>query len=192
LVTASYYKSFFQEEQIGLASARAGNVIGGGDWSADRIVPDAVRAFAAGKALVLRNPKAIRPWQYVLEPLAGYLMLCQRLYQQPQQFSQGWNFGPQQEDACSVSGLVEMIAEKWGQGAGWEQDKGTNPHEAGYLKLDCSKADAELQWRPLWRLDRAVAETTDWYKKALHENETAGMRTYSERQIEAFQSELTA
>ncbi|MCW5202165.1 CDP-glucose 4,6-dehydratase [Desulfobulbus sp. US4] len=189
LVTASYYKSFLQEKQIGLASARAGNVIGGGDWSADRIVPDAVRAFAAGKAVTLRNPKAIRPWQYVLEPLAGYLMLCQRLYQQPQQFSQGWNFGPQQEDACSVSRLVEMIAAQWEQGTGWEQDKRTNPHEAGYLKLDCSKANAELQWRPLWRLDRVVAETANWYKQALHE--TADMRIYSERQIEVFQSELT-
>ncbi len=189
LVASSYRKSFFQEKQIGLASARAGNVIGGGDWSADRIVPDAVQAFAAEKKLVLRNPMATRPWQHVLEPLAGYLLLSQCLYQHPQQFSQGWNFGPHQEDACQVSTLVEMIAEQWGQGAGWEQDKETHPHEAGYLKLDCSKATAELKWKPLWRLDRAVAETIDWYQNAFSAKD---MCAYTLQQIATYQRELTA
>ena len=187
LVTASYYASFLHEQGIGLASARAGNVIGGGDWSADRIVPDTVQAFAAGKQVILRNPKATRPWQHVLEPLAGYLLLCQRLYEEPDRFSEGWNFGPYQEDACTVSELVALMAEHWGGNAGWEQDNEAHPHEAYYLKLDCSKAQTQLGWKPVWRVQRAVRETVDWYAQVLKDID---MRAYSLEQIPMYQDEL--
>jgi CDP-glucose 4,6-dehydratase len=187
LVTSSYYKSFFKEQGVGLASARAGNVIGGGDWSADRIVPDTVHAFTAGQQIVLRNPMATRPWQHVLEPLAGYLLLCQRLYEEPDRFSEGWNFGPYQEDVCSVSELVALMAKHWGGNTGWEQDKGAHPHEAHYLKLDCSKAHTQLGWKPVWRMQQAVRETVDWYAQALNEID---MQAYTLEQIATYQDEL--
>lgn len=165
LVSAAYRHSFLREAGIALATARAGNVIGGGDWAKDRIVPDAMRAFIAKQPLQVRNPASIRPWQHVLEPLAGYLQLCQKLLDEAEQFSEGWNFGPGEEDAQPVSRLADIMVKSWGEGVSWQQqgdDK--QPHEAQYLKLDCSKAKARLQWHSQWRLEQALQQSVAWYK----------------------------
>jgi len=164
LVSSAYRRSFLQPAGIALATARAGNVIGGGDWARDRIIPDAMQAFMEKKVLMVRNPNATRPWQHVLEPLAGYLMLCQQLVADPKAYAQGWNFGPSDEDAQPVSTLADIMVKKWGNGAKWQPSCGEHPHEAHYLKLDCSKAGAQLKWRPIWGLERALDETMLWYK----------------------------
>ena len=166
LVTTAYRASFFGGEGApAIASARAGNVIGGGDWAADRIVPDMVRAIAAGKSVLVRNPKAIRPWQHVLEPVSGYLQLAERLCSSPSEFSEGWNFGSNNEDAVPVEVIVSTIARLWGPPAGWTKDKGSHPHEAHFLKLDSTKARTRLGWRPRLGLQNALEWTVDWYKK---------------------------
>lgn len=166
LVTTAYRASFFSgEDAPALASARAGNVIGGGDWAADRIVPDMVRATAAGKSVLVRNPKAVRPWQHVLEPVSGYLQLAERLCAAPRDFSEGWNFGSDNEDAVPVETIVSTVARLWGPPAGWTVDKGSHPHEAHFLRLDSTKARARLGWRPRLRLQAALEWTVDWYKK---------------------------
>jgi len=165
LVSAAYRHSFLHEAGIALATARAGNVIGGGDWAKDRIVPDAMRAFIAKQPLQVRNPASIRPWQHVLEPLAGYLQLCQKLVDEPEQFSEGWNFGPGEEDAQPVSLLADIMVKSWGEDAGWQkQGDKKQLHEAQYLKLDCSKAKSRLQWTPQWRLEYALQKSVAWYK----------------------------
>ena len=164
LVSSAYFRSFLNEKNIGLATARAGNVIGGGDWAKDRIVPDAIRAFTQKEILKIRNPMAIRPWQHVLEPISGYLLLCQNLYRDPKKYSSAWNFGPQAADIQPVSRLADEIVNNWNTGAAWELDQGAHPHEARHLSLDCSKVQAELDWKPIWRFERALKETTDWYK----------------------------
>ena len=163
LVTSAYRRSFFQQSGIALASARAGNVIGGGDWATDRLVPDILRAFEKSQPVVIRNPHATRPWQHVLEPLSGYLMLAERLYGDGQMFAEGWNFGPHEEDARPVQWIVENLVEAWGGGASWELDGGVHPHEANYLKLDISKAKNKLSWQPRWNLATALANITDWH-----------------------------
>jgi CDP-glucose 4,6-dehydratase len=150
---------------VAVASARAGNVIGGGDWAGDRLVPDIVRAFMAGEKVHIRNPNAIRPWQHVLEPLSGYLLLAQRLYEDGPSFAEGWNFGPSEDDAQPVEWIVKSLCEKWGNGAGYLIDDGDHPHEANYLKLDCSKARARLGWRPRWSLSKALNAIVDWTKQ---------------------------
>ena len=155
LVTAAYRRSFFAGG-VALATARAGNVIGGGDWSTDRLVPDIMRALVAGMAVAIRNPHAIRPWQHVLEPLGGYLALAQALFTQGPEFAEGWNFGPREGDARPVEWIVRGLTEAWGDGAAWQVDDGPHPHEANYLKLDCAKAAARLGWRPRWTLDKAL------------------------------------
>jgi len=166
LVTTAYRASFFSREgEPALASARAGNVIGGGDWAADRIVPDMVRATASGRSVLVRNPRAIRPWQHVLEPVSGYLQLAERLLSAPKDHAEGWNFGPDAEDAVSVEVIVSTIARLWGPPAGWTADKGSHPHEAHFLKLDSAKARSRLGWRPRLRLQSALEWTVDWYKK---------------------------
>ena len=189
LVSTAYRKSFLQDAGIALATARAGNVIGGGDWAKDRIVPDAMRAFMENKPLLVRNPTATRPWQHVLEPLAGYLMLSQKLIEQPENFSEGWNFGPNEEDAQPVSMLTDIMANSWGEGAQCRMDKGDHPHEAQYLKLDCTKAKNLLQWEPIWRLERALNETVLWYR-AWHQNKN--MNEFTINQINAYQQEHLA
>ena len=166
LVTTAYRESFFGgADAPGLASARAGNVIGGGDWAADRIVPDMVRATGASKPVLVRNPKAIRPWQHVLEPVCGYLQLAERLCTAPREFSEGWNFGSNKEDAVPVEVIVSTVARLWGPPAGWTVDPGSHPHEAHFLNLDSTKARARLGWRPRLRLRTALEWTVDWYKK---------------------------
>lgn len=166
LITRCYQQSYFtQNSQVVLASARAGNVIGGGDWAEERLVPDIIRAFMVGEYVAIRNPQAIRPWQHVLEPLAGYLQLAQALYKQRQKFVGGWNFGSEPNDAKPVSYLVEKIASLWGEQSNWKivvDEK--NLKEANFLRLDCSKAKTELGWYPKWDLDIALAKTVEWYK----------------------------
>ena len=167
LVTSAYRRSFFQDKGIALASARAGNVIGGGDWAADRLVPDILRAFEQNLPVIIRNPHATRPWQHVLEPLSGYLTLAERLYTDGQACAEGWNFGPQDDDARPVQWIVEHLVSNWGNGATWQLDGGAHPHEANYLKLDISKAKARLGWQPRWGLGTALQATTDWHQKWL-------------------------
>lgn len=167
LVTASYRSSFFNPQNIaghgvGLASARAGNVIGGGDWAADRLIPDIMRAILAGEAVRIRNPHAIRPWQHVLEPLSGYLALARKLYEGGADFAEGWNFGPAEADARPVEWIVQRICRQWGGGARYDIDHGEHPHEAHYLKLDCSKARSGLDWHPRWNLEKALDSIIVW------------------------------
>jgi len=169
LVTAAYRSSYFNplryaEHGVALASARAGNVIGGGDWAADRLIPDCIRAILAGEAIRVRNPYAIRPWQHVLEPLSGYLTLARRLYEECTAFAEGWNFGPGDDDARPVEWIVRSLCEKWGHAAGYTIDDGEHPHEAHYLKLDCSKARMGLDWHPHWNLATALDQIVTWTK----------------------------
>ncbi|MEY4156516.1 MAG: CDP-glucose 4,6-dehydratase [Pseudomonadota bacterium] len=164
LVTSAYRSSFLQAQGKAVASARAGNVIGGGDWAADRLVPDILRAFEQNQPVVIRNPHATRPWQHVLEPLSGYLCLAEQLYAQGQAFAEGWNFGPKDDDARPVQWIVEHMVKSWGHGASWQQDGSNHPHEANYLKLDISKAKARLGWQPRWPLATALEHISSWHR----------------------------
>lgn len=165
LVTAAYRKSFFNENKSTfLASARAGNVIGGGDWAEDRLIPDILRAFANKEPVIVRNPLSTRPWQHVLEPLSGYLVLAQHLFEDGSSFAEGWNFGPKDEDCKPVSWILDKMVENWGNGAKWELDKNNNPHEAEYLKLDCSKAALKLNWYPKWNLEYTLESIIRWHQ----------------------------
>lgn len=160
LVTSAYRNSFLNDQigdrKIAVASARAGNVIGGGDWAADRLVPDSVRSILNGQKIIIRNPHSIRPWQHVLEPLSGYLLLAENLYKQGENYASAWNFGPSDDDAKPVEWIVQEICRKW-HGASYEVDiSSSHPHEAQYLKLDCSKAIVELKWHPRWSLGQAI------------------------------------
>ncbi|MBI5200657.1 MAG: CDP-glucose 4,6-dehydratase [Elusimicrobia bacterium] len=169
LVTSSYRRSFFNangSRGVGLASARAGNVIGGGDWAKDRIVPDCARALKAGRPIVVRNPTSIRPWQHVMEPLSGYLWLAARLAEQPHRFAGGWNFGPVDTTAVTVLQLVRKIADAWGPGASKVVVKRVPgaPHEARTLTLDPAKASRELGWKSVLTVDETARETVEWYR----------------------------
>jgi CDP-glucose 4,6-dehydratase len=186
LVAAAYRASFFGATGRGrasIASVRAGNVIGGGDWTKDRLIPDIMRAIAAGRPVAIRNPASIRPWQHVLEPLHGYLMVARRLYEEGSAFAEAWNFGPREEDCRSVRWIVDRLAESWGEGVRWEIDDRARPHEAAYLKLDSSKAVARLGWRPRWDLATALASIVRWHK-AHHEG--ADMRRAVLAQIDEY------
>ena len=168
LVTSAYRQSYFSSGNKNyLASARAGNVIGGGDWSEDRLVPDAIKAFEVYKSLMIRNPLATRPWQHVLEPLSGYLILAQGLYEKGDTFASAWNFGPRDEDNRAVQEVVDLLISAWGGSANWEQEGSEQPHEASLLKLDCSKARAQLGWTPKWSLELAIEKIVDWHKSFL-------------------------
>jgi CDP-glucose 4,6-dehydratase len=163
LVTAAYRASFFNTpNSAALASARAGNVIGGGDWAEDRLIPDILRAFEQKEPVVVRNPLSTRPWQHVLEPLSGYLVLAQHLYNDGAAFAQAWNFGPRDEDCKPVSWILDKMVNKWGDGASWKLDQNNNPHEAGFLKLDCSKAALKLNWSPKWNLEHTLDTIINW------------------------------
>ena len=186
LVTAAYRKSFFESTGISIATARAGNVIGGGDWAKGRIVPDAVRAFASQQTLLIRNPVSVRPWQHVLEPLSGYLMLCQALLRDPETFSEGWNFGPSMEETHTVSDLANSLTRGWGKNATWKTEESNHPPEAAYLTLNSAKAKSQLQWSPKWNFERSVDNTMKWYK-AWQAN--ADMRAFTQQQIAAYQAE---
>lgn len=165
LVTSAYRRSFFSTEHTAsLASARAGNVIGGGDWAEDRLIPDILRAFEKSEPVVIRNPLSTRPWQHVLEPLSGYLVLAQELFLNGDEFAEGWNFGPKDEDCKPVSWILDKMVESWGGNASWSLDKKNNPHEAGFLKLDCSKAAIRLKWKPKWHLQLTLKSIVDWHQ----------------------------
>ena len=165
LLISSYRRSFFNKKNNAfLASARAGNVIGGGDWSNDRLIPDIFKAFENSEPVIIRNSFSVRPWQHVLEPLSGYLVLAQELYINGDEFAEGWNFGPKDEDCKSVSWVLDEIVKNWGGNANWSLDKNSNPHEAGFLKLDCSKAYNYLNWIPKWSLKETIKLTVDWHK----------------------------
>jgi len=166
LVTAAFRRSYFSSPNSTnkVASARAGNVIGGGDWSEDRLIPDAIEAFEANTPLMIRNPLATRPWQHVLEPLSGYLILAQALYEQGSPFASGWNFGPRDEDNRAVQEVVNLLISGWGETARWEKEGSEQPHEANLLKLDCSKARSQLGWAPKWDLEMAVQKIVQWQK----------------------------
>ena len=170
LVTSSFRSSFFNPKDYGkshhvaLASARAGNVIGGGDWAADRLIPDMIRSFLKNEPVLIRSPYAIRPWQHVLEPLSGYLMLAKNLYENGVLCAEGWNFGPEDADAKPVGWIVERLCSRWGDGASFIIDTNPQPHEASYLKLDCSKAKNRLDWHPRWNLETALEKIIDWTK----------------------------
>jgi CDP-glucose 4,6-dehydratase len=194
LVTSAYRNSYFNPLHFNkhgkaLASGRAGNVIGGGDWAADRLVPDIMMAFCRGKKVSIRNPHAIRPWQHVLEPLSGYLALAEQLWHKPVELAEGWNFGPIDGDCKAVGELVKLAAELWGKEASWQIANGDHPHEASFLKLDISKAKARLHWQPRWRLEEAVATTVEWYKvwhgrsSDLHQFTLQQLMRYSQAEV---------
>ena len=169
VVSAAYRDSFFPpqriaEHRVGIATARAGNVIGGGDWSEDRLVPDLIRGFHAARPVPIRHPKAIRPWQHVLEPLQGYISLAERLLAGRAEVAAAYNFGPSDEDAWPVERIADKMVALWGQGANWVHDTGPRVHEAHYLKLDSSKARAELGWRPRLAIEMALEWTVQWYR----------------------------
>ena len=194
LVTSSFRSSFFnpkeyQKHGVALASARAGNVIGGGDWADDRLIPDFIRAISKGEVVKIRSPYAIRPWQHVLEPLSGYLALCEKLFIAGPAFAEGWNFGPDDKDAQNVEWITKTICDLWGEGASFEIDTNPQPHEANYLKLDCSKSKAELGWIPKWNIETTLKSIVDWNKSYF-----AGknVRTVSERQIEDYCSNFNS
>ncbi len=187
LVTSAYRSSFLQSSGIAVASARAGNVIGGGDWAADRLVPDILRAFEDNQPVIIRNPDATRPWQHVLEPLSGYLALAEQLYTHGQAYAEGWNFGPRDEDARPVEWIVEQMVKSWGKGASWQKDGGVHPHEANYLKLDISKAKARLAWQPRWPLATALQLITTWHKAFLAK---ADMKKLCVAQIQQYSSAI--
>jgi CDP-glucose 4,6-dehydratase len=167
LVTSAYRNSFFNPAEykkhgVALASARAGNVIGGGDWAADRLIPDMIRAALKGEKVRIRNPRAIRPWQHVLEPLSGYLMLAEQLYKHGTRCAQAWNFGPDAGDARDVEWIVKRMFAAWPEAPGYVIDKGRHPHEAHFLKLDSSKARRELGWAPRWHIGTAIDKIITW------------------------------
>lgn len=169
LVTSAYRRSFFNpvdyaRHGVAIATARAGNVIGGGDWAADRLIPDCIRALEQGEKIHIRSPHAIRPWQHVLEPLSGYLLLTEKLYNQGTLYGEGWNFGPDDSDTKSVEWIVQTLCSLWGNSAGYAVDTGHHPHEAHYLKLDCSKAKMQLGWEPRWRLTTALGKICEWHR----------------------------
>lgn len=169
LVTSSYRNSYFNpakyaEHGVAIASARAGNVIGGGDWADDRLIPDFIRAISKGKEVQIRSPYAIRPWQHVLEPLTGYLSLAAKLFTEGAKYAEGWNFGPDDNDAKNVEWITRTICELWKEGASFCIDTNPQPHEANYLKLDCSKAKAELGWIPKWNIETTLKSIVVWNK----------------------------
>jgi CDP-glucose 4,6-dehydratase len=193
LVTASYRNSFFHPSRyadhgVAVATVRAGNVIGGGDWAVDRLIPDIIRAFHAGVSIRLRNPHAIRPWQHVLEPLRGYLMLAEALYDHGPEFGGAWNFGPRDLDALPVSKIAEQMARVWSadgrHAARWELDDAPTVHEAGLLRLDWSKAARELGWCPVFSIEEALKFTVSWYAAW---SDKQAMRESTEQQIEAYE-----
>jgi CDP-glucose 4,6-dehydratase len=192
LVTSAYRNSYFHPDKyqthgVAIASARAGNVIGGGDWAGDRLIPDIVRAIMQGKPVNIRSPYAIRPWQHVLDPLSGYLVLAQRLFEDGTGYAEGWNFGPNDEDAKPVQWIVDKLTQAWGEGASWMPDGNEHPHEAHYLKLDCSKAKMRLDWHPRWHLQDALETIIEWHRA---HRDGKGMRDLTLRQINAYNKSI--
>ncbi len=179
LVANAYKKSFFKYCDIALASVRAGNVIGGGDWAKDRLVPDILFAFEKSIPALIRNPNSVRPWQHVLDPLAGYLILAERLYNDGQTFAEGWNFGPNDQDVRSVEWIAEYLKKLWGGPAAWttvpREEVQKNLHESKYLKLDISKAKTNLGWNPCWNLESGLLKVVEWHLNWWKKNDAKAM-----------------
>jgi CDP-glucose 4,6-dehydratase len=190
LVTTAFRESYFPAESfdrhgIAVASARAGNAIGGGDWTGDQLIPDLMRAFLTGRPCLIRNPSAFRPWQFVLEPLRGYLMLAERLAEDAMSFAEGWNFGPADADAQPVSWIADKLAHSWGSPAAWNRDEAVHPREAHALKLDASKAKACLHWHPVSPLNLALEWIVEWYRAF---QSGADLRRLTRMQIERYEA----
>ncbi|MGI8640510.1 MAG: CDP-glucose 4,6-dehydratase [Pyrinomonadaceae bacterium] len=183
LAVAAYRNSFYADRETLIATARAGNVIGGGDWSEDRLLPDVFRSLVFGDKLEIRNPHSIRPWQHALEPLAGYLKLAEKLYAGEKTFADAWNFGPADEDSKSVGWILEEIKRVWNEPVNWEIAEGRQPHEARLLKLDSAKAKSELHWSPRLSLAEAISLTTEWYRAFKNK---ADLTETTRRQIEFY------
>ncbi len=188
LVTAAYRNSFFNlddysEHGVAVASVRAGNVIGGGDWAKDRLIPDFFKAVVDNRPITIRNPQAIRPWQHVLEPLGGYMVLTQKLYEVGPDFAEAWNFGPDDSDAKTVEWIMSHLCNSWGNNTRYIVDADRHPHEAHYLKLDCSKAKAKLAWHPRWALELTLDKIIEWYKAYFKGDD---MRRICEQQISTY------
>jgi CDP-glucose 4,6-dehydratase len=189
IVTAAFRSSYFNPASfashgVGIATARAGNVIGGGDWAKDRLIPDFMRSMLVGEELLVRSPQAIRPWQYVLEPLCGYIGLAEQLVANGPAVCEAWNFGPYDHDARPVAWVVEQLTRGWGESASWRIDSAAHPHEAHYLKLDISKARGRLHWSPRWSLSQALEKVIDWYRA---QRDGQDMRRVCLAQIEAYE-----
>ena len=184
IMSESFRLSFLKKERIHMATVRTGNVIGGGDWSTNRLIPDLLRAFESGSQAEIRNPNSIRPWQHVLDPLSGYLLLAQKLTKQGQKFSEAWNFGPNDFDSKSVSWIADYCAKFWGNGSRWiSTENSKNFHEANYLKLDISKAKNRLNWYPKWSIELALKKTIEWHQSW---SKGTAARTLCLKQIESF------
>jgi CDP-glucose 4,6-dehydratase len=183
LITSAYRNSYFQDMGIAVSSVRAGNVIGGGDWADDRLIPDCVRSLSQNKEIVIRNPLAIRPWQHVLEPLSGYLWLGALMLQDKEKYSSGWNFGPNDEDVLTVEEVIKEVISNWGRGS-YTIDKSNHLHEAKLLRLDISKARYELKWTPVYNVYEAIEKSIKWYK-AYYEGKTE-MKDFTIDQINEY------
>ncbi|MDA8027547.1 MAG: CDP-glucose 4,6-dehydratase [Nitrospiraceae bacterium] len=191
LLTSAFRNSFFNPAEferhgVALASARAGNVIGGGDWANDRLIPDIMRSIMEKQPAIIRNPQAIRPWQHVLEPLSGYLLLAEKLWAEGPNYAEAWNFGPNDEDAKPVEWIADRLSTLWGESALWTLAEGKHPHEAHYLKLDSSKSRTRIGWMPRWDLETALQTISDWYRAYANKEE---MRERTISQIRAYQNE---
>jgi CDP-glucose 4,6-dehydratase len=190
IVISAYRDSYFsaadyERHGVALASARAGNVIGGGDWAVDRLIPDIMQSFMMGRSVLIRNPHATRPWQHVLQPLIGYLCVAEYLWKYGLKYAEAWNFGPNEEDAKPVVWIVEQLTKLWGDGAIWELDAAQHPHEENYLKLDCSKAKAKLGWEPALSLEQTLEWIVEFYQSYLNKQ---NIRELVEDQIKRYQS----
>ena len=192
LITSAYSNSFFSPETYGkdhkmaLASVRAGNVIGGGDWGEDRLVPDCVRSLSKGKEIVIRHPEAIRPWQHVLEPLFGYLLVGARLWTGGSHYSGAWNFGPSDDEVWTVEEVVREVIRLWGHGSSYQADPEKHVHEANWLKLDCSKARIKLGWKPRFSVAQSLKKSIDWYRLFYQGTEMEKLREFTEKQIQQY------
>jgi CDP-glucose 4,6-dehydratase len=188
LITSAFRNSFFnpssyEEHEIAVASARAGNVIGGGDWAKDRLIPDIVRGITENRSVIIRNPNYVRPWQFVLEPLSGYLLLAKKLLEDGKKYSGAWNFGPNVEDLKSVSWIVQRFSDLWKDEIKFEMEYSEQLHEARYLSLDCTKAKTKLDWNPKTNIDTAMKFTVEWYKQYVKRKD---LRKFTEEQIKQF------
>lgn len=186
LVSSSFRRSFFKNTGLALATARAGNVIGGGDWALDRLVPDILRAFEENVSAIIRNPQSIRPWQHVLEPLSGYLILAESLYINGQLDAEAWNFGPSDEDAKPVKWIVDKMALLWQRGGSWKVDTDDHPHEAHYLKLDTSKSKNRLGWYPRWDLNKTLENIVFWHSSWLNKEKAKSLCLTQINQYKSF------
>jgi CDP-glucose 4,6-dehydratase len=189
LVVEAYRRSYFEGGRTGIATVRAGNIIGGGDWAADRLIPDAVRAFADGKTLKIRNPSAVRPFQHVLDPVRGMMMLAERVAAQPGTLDSGWNFGPSEDDTRSAGWMAERAAQLWGPTAHWQAEPTAGPHEAKLLVLSSAQAQTRLGWQPTWDADAALARSVTWYR-AFYDG--AAMTTVTQTQINEHETTASA